>query len=583
MKLWVHGLLLPLLTTAALLAQESAPAPQHTADITTTVRAVVLDVVVTDAGGKPVHGLTRSDFVLSEDGAPQQLQSFHEHLPATAPAPMPKLPPNYFTNYVPAGETNSWTVILLDAANNTPIVLAYVRSQLESFLKTLSPGNQIAIFELDTDVHLVQGFTSDPDVLLKAVESKRAQATVPLIPIHQRGYAPQQFRQDNLIDGLRAMGRYLAGFPGRKNLIWFSGSIPRSFWGGGLGSPFPDTEDFISEVADTTDALSLNRVAVYPIDARGLETDPAYSAAHRGVPTLAEHNAFATSRFYDHSDIEDIADRTGGKAFYNTNGLKQAVSEVIETGANYYTLAYTPTNRNWDGKRRTVKIEMARSGLHLEYRHGYFARNETAQQKRRVAAQKAAVARAASTQTESAYEPVAVTAGPRGGFNAAMDLGAIPPTEVLFGVSVTAGTGTQKLEKDAPRPPGNFLSDEERKKPFRNYAILFRVDASTLKLSPTPEGLHHGELQFVTVVYDDKGIPVNSISTSKKFDIPASAYASVARGSLSIRQTIAVPTKGNFFFRFGVHDILADHVGARELPVDNVQMGVVGPMQQAIP
>ncbi|WP_182275507.1 VWA domain-containing protein [Granulicella sp. 5B5] len=580
-------LLFPLLVSPVVAAQDSTAAPQVASpapDITTTVRAVVLDVVVTDTSGKPVHGLTKSDFILTEDGVPQQVQSFRERTPPpTAAAPLPKYPPNYFTDYVPAGGSDSWTVVLIDAANNPPLVQEYVRQQLVSLMKTLPPGNQIAIFELNDGVHLVQGFTADPEVLLKALESKRADPSVAAISARQRGWVPQKIRQDDLVDGLRSMGRYLAGFPGRKNLIWFSGSIPRSFWGGGLGSPFPDTEDFISEISDTTDALSLNKVAVYPIDARGLETDPGFSAANSRGPTMAQHNAFVNSRFYDHADIDEIAARTGGKAFYNTNGLKQAVAEVIDSSANYYTLAYTPSNKNWDGKHRTIKIELSRSGLQLEYRHGYFARNETARQKQRVAQQKNAAAKASMTQTESSYEPVTITAGPRGSFSTSMALGAIPPTEVLFSISVTPGAGTQKLEKDTPRPPGNFLSEEAQKKPYRNYAVLYRVDAHTLQLSTTPEGLKHGELQFVTIVYDEKGEKVNSISTTSKFDVPSASLGLLMKGGASIRQTIAVPAKGSYFFRFGVHDIIADHSGVREVPVDNVQMGVVGPMQKPVP
>jgi hypothetical protein len=65
--------------------------------------------------------------------------------------------------------------------------------------------------------------------------------------------------------------------------------------------------------------------------------------------------------------------------------------------------------------------------------------------------------------------------------------------------------------------------------------------------------------------------------------VPPASLALVMKGGVSTRQTIAVPAKGNYFFRFGVHDALADHSGVREVPVDNVQMGVVGPMQQPVP
>src|SRR5881275_2542879 len=42
----------------------------------TTTRAVVLDVVVTDSAGRPVHDLTKADFRIVENGAPQEIASF---------------------------------------------------------------------------------------------------------------------------------------------------------------------------------------------------------------------------------------------------------------------------------------------------------------------------------------------------------------------------------------------------------------------------------------------------------------------------------------------------------------------------
>jgi hypothetical protein len=165
-----------------------------------------------------------------------------------------------------------------------------------------------------------------------------------------------------------------------------------------------------------------------------------------------------------------------------------------------------------------------------------------------------------------------------------MVLGAIPASEVLFGVSITAGVGTEKPDKNSPRPPGNYLSDAERGKPFRNYAVLFRITPNTLRMTPTPDGLHHGEVQLVVVVYDDKGAPVNSMMSTRKFSLTAAQYQGVMRdGGLTLPETVAVPEKGNFFFRFGVHDLTADHSGAFEIPVDNVQLGVLGPMQLPVP
>jgi VWFA-related protein len=560
--------------------------PAETAVITANARAVVLDVVVTDAKGHVVHGLQKSDFHLVEDGQPQTLNSFHEHtFTATGAVQPPQLPPNGFTNFVPSGSSDAYTVILIDAVDNTPQVQSYVRSQLIDFMKNIPAGNPVAIFQLEsTGMRLIQGFSADPAVLLQAAESKRDSIALPLIPIGQRGYVAHLVRQDTLNHGLQSMGRYLAGFPGRKNLIWFSGSIPRTYWGGDLGSPFPDAEDFVSEIANATDALTLSRVAVYPIDARGLETDPAFSAANGRMPSINSSTNFNTRRFFDHSDIEDVADRTGGKAFYNTNGLKQAMAEVLESGSNFYTIAYTPTNKKWNGSYRNIKIETSQPGLHLEYRRGYFAYNETPQQIRRVAAlRRIAASQQAKAPTPTNFQSAQIGPGPNGNFVSSMQLGAIPPTEIIFTASLSPGTSVQKIDKAAPPVSAKDLPPALLKKPLRDYSILFAINPNSLHFTATPDGIHHGEFHFVTIVFDDQGTLINSQETTITLNLKPNTYQDVMHRVLATKQVLAIPAKGNYFFRFGVHDTLGDKIGAMEVPVDDVKLGIAGPGQTLTP
>jgi len=46
---------------------------------------------------------------------------------------------------------------------------------------------------------------------------------------------------------------------------------------------------------------------------------------------------------------------------------------------------------------------------------------------------------------------------------------------------------------------------------------------------------------------------------------------------------LAIPAKGNYFFRFGVHDTIGDKIGAMEVPVDDVKLGIAGPGQTLTP
>jgi hypothetical protein len=419
-------------------------------------------------------------------------------------------------------------------------------------------------------------------VLLHAVESKRDEPRLP--PLTGPGnYAYNRIREDILMNGMHTMARYLAGFPGRKNLIWCTGHLPRTLYGDGFGNPFPDTPTFIDDLNQTTDELRLSRVAVYPIDSRGLETDPAFDASNARRSSLratpGPHN------FIQNVELEEVAEATGGKAYYNTNGLKQAIAQIIDNGSNYYTISYTPSDPNWNGGYRKIKVEVAASGVHLQYRRGYYARNRERLEQRHVAK---AGRRQITGQFDPANETKAgqsatVLRGPQESLAASMTLGAVPPTELIFDVSVSPGTAVQKLEKNDPRPKDNYLRAEFAKKPYRNYRVILATPGRTIQFGQSADGLHHGQVECVLVVYSDKGDVVNSLITTSLLDLDPLNYKKVLNGFITTAQEIAVPVKGNYFLRVGVHDVAGNKVGATEIPVDEIKLGVAGPGQTLQP
>lgn len=306
-------------------AQQSAPQLQRRGSdefpvIHTEARLVVLDIVVTDGHGHPVTGLKPGDFRLFEDGRPQTLKSFEEHNPANPAAAAramaataAKLPPNTFTNYTPIAASGAANIILLDALDTPVEAQMYLRQQMIDYMKTVPAGTPIAIFQLDTQMHMVQGLTSDPETLRAAVNGKRDRPVLsPLLGgLATPGYVRQRMRRDILTHAMQALAQYLAAFPGRKNLIWFTGELPINLYGDGPLSPFPDVTSFIEDFNKTTDVLTLNRIAVYPIDARGLQADPRFSAAFDGREQ-GRRDSF-TRRAFQQGYLDDVAATTGGR------------------------------------------------------------------------------------------------------------------------------------------------------------------------------------------------------------------------------------------------------------------------------
>src|SRR5216683_1220166 len=611
-------LLGPAFTALIFATLTSAQAPQSSQSATTqqqsqsgvaTLRAgtqlVVVDVVVTDKNQKPVHGLKASDFTLSEENVPQIVKHFEEHAaltPADAtkfPA-LPKFPPGVFTNYTPEPVNGAVNLLLLDALNTPLKDQSYVRQQLLAYLNATPPGTRIAIFGLTTQLTILQGFTSDPDIL-KAVASKKLGKNSPLLQDSVGGNGIQNSMADDLedagvdptivanlrqfdaqqqsfqlqlrakytLDAMSQLACYLSSIPGRKNLIWFSGSFPINILPditGTLPDPFAVVADSEKEFRDTVNLLARSQVAVYPIDARGLTNAPIFDAStsrnytgSRGPARMNQDlNKFATDTAAEHATMSQMAEATGGHAFYNTNGLTQAVATAINDGSNFYTLTYTPANPARDGKFRKIKVQLARSGINLAYRHGYYADDPD----------KAPVIKGSQN---SNFADAAVTTGapsPLQAIRVAMMRGSPTPSEIIMKVAVyPVGPSTQTEDNPAP---GNILAEKVHG-PFRRYSVSYAIEPSDITFVRAPDGKIHAAFELVIFVYNPAGVLVNRLSTELHIASPLDELKkSVAKG-IQYRQEISAPAKGEYFLRIVVHDLTHDHLGAVEIATSEVK------------
>jgi hypothetical protein len=73
--------------------------------------------------------------------------------------------------------------------------------------------------------------------------------------------------------------------------------------------------------------------------------------------------------------LNRVAIATGGKAFYNSNGIRDAIATAVEQGSNHYALSYTSSNKTYDGKFRKIEVLLGEKGYTPHYRQGYFAQD----------------------------------------------------------------------------------------------------------------------------------------------------------------------------------------------------------------
>jgi VWFA-related protein len=388
-------------------AEPARAARPATPVVRITTRLVQVSVVAHDGHGNPVADLTQEDFRLFDNGQEQKISFFSKDSSEVRAGTTPALPPDTWSNVSneKGGTPVNLTVILFDQVNTAQVDQANARNQIVHFLKQMRPEDRIALYALGDGLRILHDFTSDPDSLLRALAKAQARSGR-LVPDNDPGTGPlgdttgdpdldaflaaadtsfvQYQVTDRILrttDALEAIAAHVGSLPGRKNLLWVSSAFPLMI-GYDMDPAMVqqtglDVRSFLVEVDRAGRALNDANVAVYPVDAHRLSvsltaiTTPYVAPSNTRVP--ATRAPSITPNRAGVETMENIAARTGGVAYHDTNDLSAALRSAMDDSRVVYTLAYMPSHNEWDNKFRKIKVEARRSGVHLRYRSGYFA------------------------------------------------------------------------------------------------------------------------------------------------------------------------------------------------------------------
>jgi VWFA-related protein len=369
--------------------------------IRTETRAVQVDVAVRDSHGAPVHGLTKDDFTLLDDGKPRAIAFFSAEAGGPAPDEAPPVPapsspsspaetPRVLSNTAPSNVPHeALTVILLDASSPTlddPIILpggfaqtngglgtgylAQARKGAFDAMAKVPEKERIAIYHISPGgLKVVQDFTTDRDLLRKSIKAwsipndwrPTCGPTVKGLPIG--GAGPPKGPPDpgevlaagacakitekairmgavSVLDSMRVLGEKLARLPGRKNLIWVTPGFPMR-WLVSMDAGFQKA------LAQLNDA----NVALNAIDVRGV--GPGLNDPQVNV-------------------MQSMTEATGGKT-YLQNDMGGAILKADEAVRTNYTLGFYLADTERDGNFHKLEVRTSRTGLSLSYRKGYVA------------------------------------------------------------------------------------------------------------------------------------------------------------------------------------------------------------------
>ena len=426
MRTWTGRLILVgvlfLLTSGRVgLSAHQTPSPPV---FRTGTTAVLLDIVVRDKRGHPIRDLRQDEIAVLEDGAPRDVKSFRLVEGAAAEGGL-STPGSGVVQPDPLRRVTLVSLVF-DHLGQNARKLAQKAAQ-DYLKKPLPTGQWVAVFSLDNRLHMLQDFSRNVGALSAAVD--RATTTVakedaaPLPGASREQAGPVQYGQpgggvavnpatagaDAVAAQMRemtermqtlatnietsqrghatfyplmALAKAQGALEGRKAILLFSE---------GMQVPSSVEEIFQATISEANRA----NVSVYAIDSRGLDTSRDLAAAGAALDkagrvsqqAMAKRGAGGTSMDEVQNDdlvlssfksstqsvLRELAEDTGGTLIANTNDLGKGLDRVTADLASYYEIAYAPKNTEADGSFRRIEVKVARKGVDVTSRSGYFA------------------------------------------------------------------------------------------------------------------------------------------------------------------------------------------------------------------
>ncbi|MGB8510089.1 MAG: VWA domain-containing protein [Pyrinomonadaceae bacterium] len=331
------------LTLSAVAAQQQPPAQPKTApaqegqqtptatpqtvgddsQIVTTIREVRVPVIVTDKKGQPVTGLRESDFVVYEDKVQQNFNFLGEV------KELEKLP--------------IYVGVMMDTSASTSGQLKFEQEAALNFIYTVirTRKDQVAFVTFDDEVNLRQDFTTNLDLLDRAVNAVKKPGT------HTALYdAVWQFCDEKM----RSIGT-----GGRRSLVVIT-----------------DGDDTYSR-ASLRDAIEIAQrtdTVVFCISTKGGFSGSAVPGVEAG-----------TTRDSGDFDLKKLSEETGGRSFFSGDmlALERAFKKIGDSLRSQYLITYKPTNDKYDGSYRRIEVKLGSKGdgLRVQAKHGYKADRDT--------------------------------------------------------------------------------------------------------------------------------------------------------------------------------------------------------------
>jgi hypothetical protein len=257
-------------------------------------------------------------------------------------------------------------------------------------------------------------------------------------------------------------------------------------------------------------------------------------------PAVTQVQKFATAQAAEHDTLSNIAAETGGSAFFNTNGLKEAFTKAVVEGSDYYTLTYAPSDKKFDGRLRKIRVELNRHGYEVAYRRSYFA------------------------------DDMASVAHEVDSLGVALELGTPNIGDLPFLTHLATS-------KPAPATPEQLAAlakfqgvTEVKPVDVQQYAVDFAVLARHVSMAPSENGEQHLVLEFAALTYGPGGQRLSGERMQLRTTLTPEKLTAAQKNGFRYRLVVNVPVTARYI-RLGVRDNQSNRLGVVELPLAEQQ------------
>jgi len=320
-----------------------------TASAQEPMKLVRLNVAAVDAQGKPVGDLTANDFHIVDDGKPETIALFR----AGGFGPVTAANPSEFSNR-PSPPPHS-TVVLFDCLNHMRAECVYAAKKLGTSLKQIDDAGFVYFYVL-TPAGELNPIHPLPDSPGAAPNKTWNQDVEAMLAKEMKGLKPRPSgMSDEIVTkktyvALENLGKQLANYPGRRDIIWVLGGVPYT-WNDNTKNPctgiWIDCGLYVPHLSVN---LDLTGTVVNLLTFTDLDPDKT-------------------------QDMEAMAQLTGGTLTYGNKGgeIGQVIRQLNEIASAGYEISYDPSAANWDKKFHLVKIACERKDVKLIAKTRYYS------------------------------------------------------------------------------------------------------------------------------------------------------------------------------------------------------------------